>query len=41
VQEDKVIFKHEQTTNDDCNQDMDMEYEGMDQDEDEAIKMMA
>jgi hypothetical protein len=41
VQEDKGIFKHEPTPNVDYNQDMDMEYEGMEQDEAEAIKMMA
>jgi hypothetical protein len=36
------IFKHEPTTNNvDYNQDMDMEYEGMEQAESEAINMMA
>jgi hypothetical protein len=33
VQEDKGIFKHESTSNVDYNQDRDMEFEGMDQDE--------
>jgi hypothetical protein len=41
VQEDKGIFKHEPTSNVDYNQEMDMEYEGMEQDDVEAIKMMA
>jgi hypothetical protein len=41
VQEDKGIFKHEPASNVDYIQDMDMEFEGMDQDEAEAIKMMA
>jgi hypothetical protein len=41
VQEDKSIFKHEPTSNVDYNQDMDMEFEGMEQDEAETIKMMA
>jgi hypothetical protein len=41
VQEDKDIFKHEPTSNVDYNQDMDMDYEGMEQDEDDVIKMMA
>jgi hypothetical protein len=38
---DKGIFKHERTSNFDDNQVMDMEFKGMEQDEAEAIKMMA
>jgi hypothetical protein len=41
VQEDKGIFKHEPTSNADYNQDTDMEFEGMEQDEAEAINIMA
>jgi hypothetical protein len=41
LQEYKGIFKHEPTSNVDYNQDMDMEFEGMDQDKAEAIKIMA
>jgi hypothetical protein len=41
LQEDKGIFTHEPASNVDYNQDMDMEFEGMEQDEAEAIKMMA
>jgi hypothetical protein len=41
VQEDKGIFKHEATSNVDYNQDIVMEYEGMEQDKSDAIKMMA
>jgi hypothetical protein len=40
-QEDKGIFKHEPTSNVDYNQDIEMEMEGLDEDEVEAIKMMA
>jgi hypothetical protein len=40
-QEDKGIFKHEPTSNVDYNQDMDMEFEGMDKDEAEALKMIS
>jgi hypothetical protein len=38
VQEGKGIIKHEPTSNVDYNQDMDMEFEGMEQDEADAIK---
>jgi hypothetical protein len=41
LQEDKGIFKHEPTSNVDCNLDMEMEMEGLYGDEAEAIKMMA
>jgi hypothetical protein len=41
LQEYKGSFKHEPTSNVDYNQDMHMEFEGMDQDEADAIKMMA
>jgi hypothetical protein len=41
LQEDKGIFKHEPTSNVDYNQDMEMEIEGLESDEAEAIKMMA
>jgi hypothetical protein len=41
LQEDKVTFKHEPTSNVDYNQDMEMEMEGLDGDEAEAIQMMA
>jgi hypothetical protein len=41
LQEDKGNFKHEPTSNVDYNQDMEMEMEGLDGDEAEAIKMMA
>jgi hypothetical protein len=41
LQENKGIFKHEPTSNVDYNQDMEMEMEGLDGDETEAIKMMA
>jgi hypothetical protein len=40
-QEDKGIFKHEPTSNVDCNQDMDIEFEGMDKYEAAALKMMS
>jgi hypothetical protein len=40
LQEDKGVFKHEPTSNVDYNQDMEMEMEGLDGDEAEAIKMM-
>jgi hypothetical protein len=40
-QEDKGIFKHEPTYNVYYNQDMDIEFEGMDKDEAEALKMMS
>jgi hypothetical protein len=41
LQEDKGIFKHELTSNVYYNQDMEMEMEGLDGDEAEAIKKMA
>jgi hypothetical protein len=41
LQEDKRFFKHELTSNVDYNQDMEMEMEGVDGDEAEAINMMA
>jgi hypothetical protein len=41
LQEDKGIFKHEPASNVDYNQDMEMEIEGLEGDEAEAIKMMA
>jgi hypothetical protein len=41
MQEDKGIFKHEPTSNVDYNQDTEMEMEGFDGDETEAIHMMA
>jgi hypothetical protein len=41
LQEDKGFFKHEPTSNVDYNQDMEMEMEGLDGDEAEAIKMIA
>jgi hypothetical protein len=41
LQEDKGIFKHEPTSNIDYYQDMDMEMEGLDGDETEAMNMMA
>jgi hypothetical protein len=39
--EDKGIFKHEPTSNVDYNQDMDIEFEVMEKDEAEALKMMS
>jgi hypothetical protein len=41
LQEDKGIFKHAPTSNVDYNQEKEMEMEGFDGDEAEAIKMMA
>jgi hypothetical protein len=41
LQEDKGIYKHEPTSNVDYNQDIEMEIEGLEGDESEAIKMMA
>jgi hypothetical protein len=40
LQEDKGIFKYEPTSNVDYNQDMEMEMEGLDGDEADAIKVM-
>jgi hypothetical protein len=40
-QEDKGIFKHEPTSNVDYNQDIDIEFEGMEKDEADALKMMS
>jgi hypothetical protein len=40
-QEDKGIFKYEPISNVDYNQDMDIEFEGMDKDEADALKMMS
>jgi hypothetical protein len=40
-QEDKGIFKHDPTSNVYYNQDMDIEFEGIDKDEAEALTMMS